>query len=120
MVAVVIVELNLAYDEVLAERVRSLLASRHDVRELRMFGGLAFMVADKMAVGIVGDDLMVRVGRDAYDEMLAQPHARPMDFTGRPSRGMVYVAPAGVTSEEGLARWVTIGTTYALSRSTGA
>ena len=88
----------MAYDEVLAERVRSLLSARSDVREQKMFGGLAFMVADKMAVGIVGDDLMVRVGRDAYDEVLARPHTRPMDFTGRPSRSMVYVAPDGVAS----------------------
>ncbi len=110
----------MAYDEALAQRIRSLLASRHDVRELKMFGGLAFMVADKMAVGIVGEDLMVRVGREAYEEMVGRPHARPMDFTGRPSRGMVYVGPDGVLTDADLARWVSIGTTYALSRSTGA
>ena len=105
----------MAYDEALAERVRSLLSARSDVREQKMFGGLAFMVADKMAVGIVGDDLMVRVGRDAYDEALAQPHTRPMDFTGRPSRGMVYVAPDGVASDTDLARWVETGVAYATS-----
>jgi hypothetical protein len=67
----------MAYDEALARRIRSLLAPREDVREQKMFGGLTFMVADKMAVGIAGDDLMVRVGRDAYDEALARPHTRP-------------------------------------------
>ncbi len=108
----------MAYDESLAERIRSLLAVRDDVREQRMFGGLAFMVVDKMAVGIVGNDLMVRVGRDAYDDALSQPHTRPMDFTGRPSRGMVYVDPHGVGDDADLARWVEIGTAYAVSQST--
>ncbi len=103
----------MAYDEALASRIRSLLARRDDVREQKMFGGLAFLVGDRMAIGIIGDDLMVRVGPDAYDEALAQPHARPMDFTGRPMKGMVYVAPAGIGTEPDLARWVEAGVAYA-------
>mgnify|MGYP001824236156 CR=1 FL=1 len=103
----------MAYDEALASRIRSLLAERDGVREQKMFGGLAFLVGDKMAAGIIGDDLMVRVGPDAYDEALAQPHARPMDFTGRPLKGMVYVAPAGIGTEPDLARWVEAGVEYA-------
>ena len=105
----------MAYDEVLAARIRSLLAKRGDVTERKMFGGIAYMVADHMAVGVIRDDLMVRVGSDAEAAALAEPHARPMDFTGRPARGMVYVAPAGVASDADLARWVERGAAYAAS-----
>jgi len=105
----------MAYDEALAARIRPLLAQRDDVREQKMFGGLAFMVGDRMAAGIVGDDLMVRVGRDAYEEALARPHTRPMDFPGRPMKGMVYVSPAGIRTEWDLARWVEAGVSYAAS-----
>ena len=103
----------MAYDERLAERIRSLLTIQGDVREQKMFGGLAFMVSDRMAVEIAGDDLMVRVGPDGYDEALARPHTRPMDFTGRPSKGMVYVSPEGIAADADLADWVGIGAAYA-------
>ena len=92
----------MAYDEALAERVRVLLAPRTDVSERKMFGGLAFMVGDHMACGVLGHDLIVRVGPEGSDDALSQPHARPFDFTGRPSRGTVYVAPAGIVSGEQL------------------
>ena len=105
----------MAYDEALAARIRTLLAGRNDVREQKMFGGLAFLVGGKMAVGILGEDLMVRVGRDAYDEALERPHTRPMDFTGRPMKGMVYVAPAGIGSEHDLAGWLEAGVACAAS-----
>jgi TfoX/Sxy family transcriptional regulator of competence genes len=100
----------MAYDERLAGRIRTVLSERNDVEEKRMFGGLAFMVGGHMAVGIVGDDLMVRVGPAGFDDAIAQPHARVMDFTGRPSSNMVYVAPAGVRAEADLRRWITRGT----------
>lgn len=99
----------MAYDEGLATRVRTALRGREDVLEKKMFGGLTFMVAGKMACGVVHEDLMVRVGIDGHDSALAEPHARPMDFTGRPLRGMVYVDPAGVASDADLARWVDRG-----------
>jgi TfoX/Sxy family transcriptional regulator of competence genes len=105
----------MAYDEALADRIRRMLATRDDVEERRMFGGIAFMVAGRMACGVIHDDLMVRVGPDGHDDALAQPHARPMDFTGRPMRGMVYVAPAGIATDEGLARWVDRAVTVAVS-----
>ena len=71
------------------------------------------LVGGHMACGIVGVDLMVRVGPDAHEGALAQPHARPMDFAGRPMVGMVYVAPAGVTDEGALDVWVDGGVTFA-------
>jgi len=103
----------MAYDEGLAERIRSNLAGRSDVTELKMFGGIAFMVADHMALGVNGDDLMVRVAPDAHDDALARPHVRPMDFTGRPIRGWVYVGPAGTARDADLVGWVEAGAAFA-------
>ena len=71
-----------------------------------MFGGITFMVAGRMACGVIHDDLLVRVGKPSHEAALAEPHTRPMDFTGRPIHGMVYVEPAGVRSDVDLARWV--------------
>lgn len=101
----------MAVNQILADRVRAAAvdeaASRHlELREKHMFGGLAFMLADKMACGVVGEKLMVRVGPDAYDEALARAHVRPMDFTGRPMRGYVFVEPAGCTRQSQIDRWV--------------
>jgi TfoX/Sxy family transcriptional regulator of competence genes len=93
-------------DEALAARVRAALGDRSDVEEKRMFGGLCFMVNGQMCCGLTKSDLMVRVGKAGYDDALAQPHARPMDFTGRPLMGMVYVDPAGVRTKAALVKWV--------------
>ncbi len=103
----------MAYDEVLAERLRSVFQGREGVTERKMFGGLCFMLGGNMALGITGDDLMVRVGPDKFEEILFLPHARPMDFTGRPMKGMVYVEAAGVQSDEGLAEWAERGMNFA-------
>jgi len=104
-----------AYDEKLAERVRRALTPREGLSEKRMFGGIAFMLRGNMACGIVKDELMVRVGPERYDDALARPHARPMDFTGRPMRGMVYVEPEGCRTDEGLKWWVEQGLNFAAS-----
>lgn len=96
----------MAYSERLAERVRAVLSATEGVTERRMFGGLAFMLNGHMCCGVSGDDLMVRVGPDAYEDALAEPHAREMDFTGRPLRGMVFVAAGGTRSEPELFSWV--------------
>ncbi len=96
----------MAYDEGLAQSIRDVLGDRHDVGETRMFGGIAFMVRGHMAVGILGEDLMVRVGPDAYDACVRAPHARPMDFTGKVSKGMVFVGPEGTASDADLERWI--------------
>ncbi len=100
----------MAYDEDVAYRVRAALADAGvDPVERQMFGGLAFMVRGHMTVGVIGDDLMVRVGADGHEDALAQPHAREMDFTGKPMTGMVYVAPAGIADDEDLRSWVRRG-----------
>lgn len=95
----------MAFDEKLAARIREILSTRNDVEEKRMFGGLCFMVAGQMAVGVEKAKLMVRVGPDAFADALAQPHAEPMDFTGRPLKGFVYVTPAG-TKGAALKGWI--------------
>jgi TfoX/Sxy family transcriptional regulator of competence genes len=102
----------MAYDEGLAERVRPLLAHRDDVREQKMFGGIAFMVGDKMCVGITNNDLMVRLSASDYEVALKRPHARPMDFTGRPMRGFVYVAPEGIKNKRQLQAWIDLALAY--------
>jgi len=96
----------MAYDESLAARVRALLERQPGTSERKMFGGLAFLLRGNMACGIVKDELMVRVGPDAHDAAVRLPHAREMDFAGRPMRGMLFVAPPALTGEDGLREWV--------------
>ncbi len=105
----------MAYNEGLAERIRAALVDRRDVSERKMFGGLSFMLRGNMCCGVEKTNLMVRVGPEAYDEALAQPGARLMDFTGRPMKGMVFVGPEGYESDDGLRGWVERGVEYALS-----
>ena len=83
-----------------------------------MFGGLAFMMRGHMTVGIVKDELMVRVGPETYPQILREPHARAMDFTGRPMKGFVFVSPQGLDSDADLERWVERGLGYAASLPT--
>jgi len=103
----------MAYDEGLAQRIREALEEREDVTERKMFGGLAFLLGGNMSVGIVGDELMVRVGPDAWKSALARPHAREMDFTGRAMKGFVYVGCEGFESDEDLEAWVGRGVAFA-------
>ncbi len=105
----------MAYDESLADRVREVLADQSGVTEKRMFGGLTFLVGGNMCCGVSGSDLMVRVGPKAYDEALARPHAREMDFTGKPLKGFVFVGPEGYASDADLRAWVRLGRELARS-----
>ena len=105
------------YDETLVERLRPLFRGKYSVKEKRMFGGLAFMVNGHMCCGIVGKDLVVRTGRDGFSEAIRQPHARPMDFTGRPMKGFVYVAPAGYRSDRDLRSWTRRGLDFVLRQA---
>ena len=105
----------MAYDEGLAQRIREALADADGLTERRMFGGIAFMLHGNMAVGISGDELMVRVGPEAYDAALAQPRARVFDMTGRAMRGWVVVAAEGIADDAALGEWVQQGADYARS-----
>src|SRR5215831_13137952 len=103
----------MAYDEKLADRIRRALGPRADVTEKKMFGGVAFLLNGKMFVGIAKDDLMVRVGPECYEVALAEAHVRPMDFTGRPMNGYVFVDRHGCRTDRAVAKWVERGSTFA-------
>ena len=100
----------MAYDEVLAERVRELCG----LPDKRMFGGIAFLLSGNMAVGVHGDDLIVRVSREDHEALVAEPGARPFDMTGRPMAGWLLVS-GEVLDDDVLATWVRRGTAFAES-----
>jgi TfoX/Sxy family transcriptional regulator of competence genes len=104
-----------AYNEDLAERVRDLLSARSDVSERKMFGGIAFMIAGNMACGVLGEDLIVRLGDDEGEKALAEEGVRPFDFTGRPMKNIVYVSTERTGDDGDLADWVETGADYAAS-----
>jgi len=95
----------MAFDEQLASRLRDLFNGNLDIREKKMFGGLAFMCRGHMFVGIIGGELMARVGPEHYTDALQQPHVRPMDFTGRPMKGYIFIAQQGIISTHSLEKW---------------
>lgn len=105
----------MVYSEELAMRIRAALDTRDDVVEKKMFGGLCFMVAGSMACGILGDELLARVGPAAYEDALARPHARMMDFTGRPLSGFVVVGTSGIRTAASLKKWIDTGVAFATS-----
>lgn len=97
----------MAYSEFLADRVRNSLRSQNfGFQEKKMFGGLCFLVDDKMCVGIIKDDLMVRIDPEAQDNFLQEKGCRIMDFTNRPMKGYLYVSPEGVDMDDDLDKWV--------------
>jgi TfoX/Sxy family transcriptional regulator of competence genes len=104
-----------AYDEELADRVRELLSARPEVSERKMFGGIAFMVAGNMACGVLGQDLIVRLGDEEGEKALTEDGVRPFDFTGKPMKGIVYISPERTASDDGLSEWVEAGADYAAS-----
>jgi TfoX/Sxy family transcriptional regulator of competence genes len=105
----------MAYDEKLADRIRDQLASRSDVTERKMFGGIAFMVGGNMACGVLGEDLIVRLGDEDGERALAEGGVRPFDFTGKPMRNIVYVSPERTSDDDGLSEWVDAGAEFASS-----
>ena len=105
----------MAFDEGLAERIRALVSDDLDVRERKMFGGLCFMHWGNMLCGVESHRLMLRVGPDAHADALAQPHAAPMDFTGRPMKGIVFVEPPGIATDRDLEEWLNRGLKFSSS-----
>ena len=97
----------MAYDQYLQERIERIL-SDHTVQyeAKKMMGGLCYMIDDKMCFGIVKNDFMARVGPDQYDSLIEREGARPMDFTKRPMKGYLFVAPEGVDVEDDLEFWI--------------
>lgn len=97
----------MAFDEILANRVREMIATaQKKVEEKKMFGGLCFMVNDKMCVGVEQERLMLRIGPDAYEEALEKDGCTPMDFTGKVMKGYVFVDKDVLSTNKQLAWWI--------------
>ena len=94
------------YNETLAERVRKLLQGKGEISEKKMFGGLCFLLRGKMCCGILKDDLVARVDPKESDSFLKKGLVRPMDFTGRPMKGFLYVSPKALEGRSQLEPWV--------------
>ncbi len=105
----------MAFDEALAGRVRAVLGEAPDVDERHMFGGIAYMVAGNMACGVMGDDLLVRVGKDDQSAVLSLPFVRRMEMSGRVMGGFVVVDAEGLDEDDALEAWVERGSAYAAS-----
>jgi TfoX/Sxy family transcriptional regulator of competence genes len=104
-----------AYDEGLADRIREVISARSDVTERRMFGGVGFMIAGNMSVGVIGEDLIVRLDPEEAEAALEEPGVREFDFTGRPMKGWVFIAPEATAKDDDLTSWVDAGADYASS-----
>lgn len=102
----------MAYDEKLADRVRGFLVNEKKVEEKKMMGGLTFMVNDKMCVGILSNDLMVRLDPSNYESALEMEGCREMDFTGRPMKGFVFVSVEGTGTPKKLSQWINLALDY--------
>ena len=107
----------MAYDESLAERCRAMLAGEMGFSEKRMFGGLSFLIGGKMACGVLGERLVVRLDPVDADRALQKPHVTSMDFTGRPMRGFVYIAKEGLAGAA-LRKWVDAAVVYSRTSPT--
>jgi TfoX/Sxy family transcriptional regulator of competence genes len=105
----------MAYDEGLATRIREVIGEQPRLTEMKMFGGLAFLVHGNMACGVRGDNLIVRVAAEKADAALGEPGARPFDLTSRPMQGWLLVDADGHAEDEDLRRWVDRGLAYASS-----
>ncbi len=102
----------MTFNELTAVRIRETMKSTPGVSERNMFGGVSFMLEGNMCCGVIEDNLVVRVGPGAYEAALQEPHARPMDFTGRPLRGFVYVGRAGYEAPGALRGWIERGVAF--------
>src|SRR5262245_21663280 len=105
----------MAYDEELAARVRRRLSSFTGISEKKRFGGLCFLLQGNMCCGVLRDELVVRQAPERVEDLLRGPHTRPMDFTGRPLRGFLFVAPEGLRTDAALRRWISLGVSFAKS-----
>jgi TfoX/Sxy family transcriptional regulator of competence genes len=105
--------IEMAYDETLADRTREIISiTHHKVQEKKMFGGLCFMVNDKMCLGIQQNSLMVRHDPAKYDEVLEKEGCEPMQFTGKIMQGFVFVDKEVINTNEKLKYWVRLALEY--------
>jgi hypothetical protein len=106
---------EVAYDDGLATRVRDLIGDEPGLVEKKMFGGLAMMIDGNMAVGVHGENLIVRTAPELHEQLLAESGARPFDLTGRQMKGWLLVDPDGNAEDDDLRRWVARGVAFARS-----
>jgi TfoX/Sxy family transcriptional regulator of competence genes len=104
---------KVAYDHDLAERIRAHVANQAGQTEKEMFGGIGFFIYGNMACGVIGDELVVRVGPAKYQQALDAAATRPFDITGRPMKGWITVETDGLVSDQNLASWVEKGVEFA-------
>ncbi|MBI1806966.1 MAG: TfoX/Sxy family protein [Ignavibacteria bacterium] len=105
----------MAYSETLASRIREMLARKRGFTEKAMFGGVSFLFEGKMFCGVLNDDLVVRVNPEDSEILLQKQHVRPMDFTGRPMKGFLYISPAGYKTDRALLKWITMSIDFVSS-----
>ena len=103
----------MAYDEVLAQRIREVVGDELGIDEKKMFGGLAVMLDGNMAVGVSGDEMMVRVGLDGFDEALTQDGVRPFEMSGNRMKGWILVGGDAISEDAGLQYWADVGMAFA-------
>jgi TfoX/Sxy family transcriptional regulator of competence genes len=103
----------MAYDEKLADRVREIIVDTHkNIEEKKMFGGLCFMVNDKMCIGVEQERLMLRIDPEKYNEVIEKEGCRPMDFTGKPMKGFVFVYKNVLQTKKQLHYWIDLALQY--------
>ena len=103
----------MVYDEKLAERIRKIIGKDKHVTEKHMFGGLSFFYKKKMFCGVLKDDLVLKMSHEQWENALRKPNIRPMDFTGKPMKGFVYVNQKGCKSDKDLKKLVELSMIYA-------
>jgi hypothetical protein len=105
----------MAYDEGLAQRVEDALGEMDGLVGKKMFGGVGYLLNGNMAVGVLGDELIVRTGPERYEELLGRPHVGEFGPTGRTMTGWVTVGPEGLSEDADLSAWIEIGVAFAAS-----
>ena len=105
----------MVYNEKLADRIRKVLGKNKNVTEKKMFGGLSFLLNGKMLCGVLKENLVLRISHDEYESAIKKLNVRPMDFTGRPMKGFVYVNQSGSKSDKDLKKWVNLSLNHAKS-----
>lgn len=96
----------MAFDSNLSERIRKQLARRKNVVEKKMFGGICFLVNGNMCCGVLGTELIVRLKPEQAELLLREKHTRVFDFSGRPSRNMLYVGSKAIEKDVDLKKWL--------------
>ena len=102
----------MAFDESLAERIRTTLARKKGIESKKMFGGIGFLLNGNICVGVWKDSLIVRLEPDETEEVLKEAHVKVFDITGRPMKGWMLVEPGGIADDVSLKDWIQRAMTF--------